>query len=77
MAFIGPNNALAWAHFRLRGGWKRSLGFTVGASILLMMLIVGAVRLDALNRARILFGWCSGLLVLHLFRPKEQAANVP
>src|SRR5437763_1734721 len=35
MAFFPPNNALAWAHFRLRGGWVRSLTSTVGAMVLL------------------------------------------
>src|SRR2546423_14162947 len=64
MAFIGPNNALAWAHFRLRGGWKRSLTFSAGAAALLTVLIVGGLRVDPINKARILYGWTTGLLSL-------------
>src|SRR5439155_18374837 len=64
MAIIGPNNAISWAHFRLRGGWKRSLTFTLGAAALLAVLIIGGQRFDPLNASRTLFGWVSGLLGL-------------
>src|SRR4051812_40664600 len=64
MAFLGPNNALAWAHFRLRGGWPRSFAFTGGAVVILVMLIIGAVRLNPIEKPRILYGWTTGLLAL-------------
>jgi hypothetical protein len=64
MSFLGPNNALAWAHFRLRGGWPRSLAFTGGAVAILLMLIVGGVRLNPLDKSRILYGWSTGVLAL-------------
>ena len=64
MALIGPNNAIAWAQFRLRGGWKKSLGLTGGIFALLAMFIIGAAKYDPLQATRTLMGWCTGLLGL-------------
>lgn len=64
MSYLGPNNALAWAHFRLRGGWSRSAAFAGGALVVLLMLIVGLTRLNPADASRILYGWSTGLLVL-------------
>ncbi|MEO6436222.1 MAG: hypothetical protein ABIP55_10760 [Tepidisphaeraceae bacterium] len=64
MAVLPPNNALAWAHFRLRGGWVRSLTWTGGAMALLAMVIISSVRLNPNESTRILFNWASGLLAL-------------
>jgi hypothetical protein len=64
MAFIGSNNALAWAHFRLRGGWVRSASVTAGAMALLAVVIVLTHRLNPDDADRILFGWTTGLLAL-------------
>ena len=64
MAFLGPNNALAWAQFRLRGGWYRALTFSAGACILLAMLVAGHARIGTVDAPRILYGWSSGLMVL-------------
>jgi hypothetical protein len=64
MSLIGPNNAIAWAQFRLKGGWKKSLSFTGGAFALLAMFIIGAAKYDPLQATRTLFGWCTGLLGL-------------
>ncbi len=63
MAFIGPNNALAWAHFRLRGGWKRSISFSLGIIALLAMLSIGAHRLNP-DGGRTTWAWAMGLLAL-------------
>ncbi len=62
MALLGPNNALAWAHFRLRGGWRRSLLFTTGASVILGLLILGGLHLDMSGGKRTLASWSAGLL---------------
>ena len=64
MAFVGPNNAIAWAHFRLRGGWARSVGVTAAAMVLLACAIVMSQRLNPNDGGRTLFGWTTGLLVL-------------
>src|SRR5688572_29803673 len=64
MAFLGPNNALAWSHFRLRGGWKRSLAFTIGAVVVIAMLIGGAIYSDPVRSTRNLYSWTTGLLGL-------------
>src|SRR5947207_2247662 len=64
MAFAPPNNALAWAHFRLRGGWARSLTFSGAVMLLLAVLIIVSVRLNPNDGGRTLWGWASGLLVL-------------
>src|SRR5262245_59433627 len=64
MAFFPPNNALAWAHFRVRGGWKRSGFFSVAAIAVLGVLIITSVRLSPDDGGRTLFGWTSGLLAL-------------
>jgi hypothetical protein len=66
MAFVGSNNALAWAHFRLRGGWPRSLAVAGGAFLLLGALIVTMVQLSGTDRdrAEALWGWTIGLLAI-------------
>ena len=64
MAFLGPNNALAWAQFRLRGGWYRAVTFSLGACILLALLIAGHARIATVDAPRVLYGWSSGLMVL-------------
>ena len=64
MSLLGPNNALAWAHFRLRGGWARSVSVTVGAVVLIAAVIVTMHRLNADSPRRILFGWTTALLAL-------------
>src|SRR4051794_10467264 len=64
MAFFPPNNALAWAHFRQRGGWMRAGTFTVGAMVLLGVLIITSARLNPDEKPRILWGWTTGLLAL-------------
>ena len=64
MALAPPNNALAWAHFRLRGGWVRSLTWTGGAIALMAILMMGSARADPAGSMRTYFGWASGLLVL-------------
>ena len=67
MAFLGPNNAIAWAHFRLRGGWKRTLTFSIGAAIVLVSLIYSGIRFDQRATARILASWNTGLLAFQTF----------
>jgi len=64
MAFFPPNNALAWSHFHLRGGWTRSLTFTGATMAILAMLIITSARLNPNDGGRTLFGWTTGLLTL-------------
>src|SRR5829696_3572461 len=64
MAFLGPDNAIAWAHFRLRGAWRRSLTVTAGASVVLGGILLTTYRLNPDEGDRVLFGWTTGLLVL-------------
>jgi hypothetical protein len=62
MALLGPNNSIAWAHFRLRGGWLRSLIFSAGATIVLWSVIFSLARFNPSDATRILAGWTTGLL---------------
>src|SRR5690349_13982784 len=62
MAIVPPNNALAWAHFRLRGGWMRSLSFTGAAMALGAVLIITSTRLNPNDGGRMLWGWTTALL---------------
>jgi hypothetical protein len=64
MAFIGPNNAIAWAHFRLRGGLRKSLSVAGG---FFMLAAIGAffhARLDPKLASGTLFGWAMGMLAV-------------
>jgi len=63
MAFAGSNNALAWAHFRLRGGWRRSLTIAAVVVLVLGALAIATVRFDP-NSNQALWGWTVGLLGL-------------
>ena len=62
MAFAPPNNALAWAHFRLRGGWVRAVTFTAATMALGAVLIITTARLNPNDGGRALWGWVTGLL---------------
>lgn len=43
MSLLGPNNALAWAHFRLNdGGWARTVRF---AAVVMVVLAAGAITM--------------------------------
>ena len=64
MAFLGPNNALAWAHFRLRGGWARAALVTVSTVLVLAGVIITMHRLNPDDADKILFGWTTGLLAI-------------
>jgi hypothetical protein len=64
MAFAGSNNALAWAHFRLRGGWARSTLVTIAIIVVLAGIIVMMHRLNPDDADKILFGWTTGLLAV-------------
>jgi hypothetical protein len=64
MALIGPNNALAWAHFRLRGGWTRSLGWSVSLLLVLASVIAMSGYYNQRDLARTMAGWATALLAL-------------
>ena len=49
MSFIGSDNAIAWAHFRLRGGWRQSLKWAVGFFILASIGAFFMVRGDPIG----------------------------
>lgn len=66
MAFFPPDNALAWAHFRVRGGWARASIFTFGALAILGMLMFTSVRVNPDVGGRTLSNWTVGLLALQL-----------
>src|SRR4051794_7106594 len=63
MALAPHNNAIAYAHFRLRGGFKASAILTVLAMLALGILIIITVRL-ANDGGRTLFGWATGCLAI-------------
>jgi hypothetical protein len=63
MALLGPNNALAWAHFRLRGGWKKAGSVTVGA-IVLISAVVGTSAYFYPHDQRPMFQWAESLFAL-------------
>jgi hypothetical protein len=81
MALLGPNNALAWAHFRLRGGWARSLAWSAGILIALACVVAMSAYYNQRDLARTMFGWASGLLglqgiVLVLYVPARISAVI-
>src|SRR5262245_49960590 len=80
MALAPHNNAIAYAHFRLRGGFFGTAVFTVLAMFALGILIFITSRL-ANDGGRTLFGWataCLGLggASLVLFGPLRIAAII-
>ena len=64
MALAPPNNALAWAHFRLKGGWSRALTFTGSVLLLGAILIVTSARLNPFDGGRTLWNWTTGMLTV-------------
>jgi hypothetical protein len=65
MTFIGSDNAIAWAQFRLRGGWRQSLKVAAGFFILASIGAFFMVRADPIHSGRTLWGWASGMLALN------------
>jgi hypothetical protein len=65
MAFIGSDNALAWAHFRLKGGWRRSVSVAAGALVLMGGGVIFSGRADPVSAQQTYFGWTLAMLVLN------------
>lgn len=63
---IGFENALGWAHFRLRGGWKTTLGYTMIYIVIIGGLILLMARAYPHNVKDTLEGWTHGLLGLQI-----------
>lgn len=59
---IGIDNAIGWAHWQLRGGWKRTLWGCLVLAIFLSGLIVASVRLNPRYSRQVLDSWRIGLL---------------
>ncbi|MEP0843861.1 MAG: hypothetical protein HRF43_14250 [Phycisphaerae bacterium] len=59
-------NAIGWAHYQLRGGWKNILATTVGYAVLIGLLIFGSVYLDPSSAPSIYAGWTMALLALQV-----------
>lgn len=61
---LGVDNAIGWAHWQVRGGWKNTL-LTTGAYFLGMStLIYFTVRANPLHQSDVLSAWRVGLLAL-------------
>lgn len=62
----GFHNALGWAHFRLRGGWKTTMTTTVVYTAIVGGLILMTVRANPKSATQTLQGWTIGLLALQI-----------
>jgi hypothetical protein len=58
------NNPLAWAHFKIRGGWKNHLWVTGGYVVLITAVITVTARLNP--TAGVYLGWTVAMLGLQL-----------
>jgi len=63
---VGFENALGWAHFKLRGGWKTILCYTVIYMVIIGGLIMLMVRADPHDAKDTLEAWTHGLLGLQI-----------
>jgi hypothetical protein len=62
---MGTTNPLAWVHFQLRGGWKRTFGFTIGGVIVVaVLMMLSVVRSRPGSYSDTMQGWAQGLLLL-------------
>jgi hypothetical protein len=65
-ASFGTTNPLAWVHFQLRGGWKRTFAFTIGGvivvGVLMMMSVVRSGPTGSYSGT--MEGWAQGLVLL-------------
>lgn len=59
-------NALAWCHYRLRGGGRSAILQSVGFFFVIGALIMLAVRADPSSMQDILYGWMIALLALQI-----------
>ncbi len=62
--FIMFNNPIAWAHFKVRGGWKNHLWGTGGYLLLVTAVIVVTMRLNPIGA--MLTMWTTAMLGLQL-----------
>jgi hypothetical protein len=58
------NNPLAWAHFKIRGGWKNHLWVTGGYVVLITAVITVTARLNPYGA--VYLGWTTAMLGLQL-----------
>ncbi len=64
MALFPPENALAFAHFALRGGWRKTATLLVGYVIIIGAAIVLTVQANPRHQREMLIGWTMGLLMI-------------
>lgn len=58
------DNPIAWAHYRVRGGWKNHLWSTAGYVLLITAVIGVTYRLSTGSGASVLAGWTMAILGL-------------
>ncbi|HEV7298840.1 MAG TPA: hypothetical protein VGN72_05695 [Tepidisphaeraceae bacterium] len=65
MASTLLDNPIAYAQFKLRGGWKNTLSVTAVYAVLLVAVVILTVRLnEPRDTTSVLNGWVTGLLVI-------------
>lgn len=59
-------NAIAWAHFQLRGGWRNLLTTSLAYLVIVGALILASLRIDPTASGQILSAWTMGLMGLQV-----------
>jgi hypothetical protein len=62
MALAGPENAMAWGQWKLRGGWSKTVPLLIGYVAIVGVIIVACVQFNPRYRGQILMGWTAGLM---------------
>src|SRR2546428_253407 len=64
MSLLPPDNAIAWAHFAMRGGWRKTLPLIAGYAAIIGVAILLTVQFNPNYRTDIYSGWTTGLLAI-------------
>ncbi len=60
------NNAITWAQFQLRGGWRNILPVSGAYAVIIGVLIVVSMRIDPTAASQALAGWTMGIFALQI-----------
>src|SRR6476646_1774551 len=64
MAMVGPENAMAWGQWKLRGGWWKTVPLLLGYMGIVAVAIAATVQFNPKYRGQVLVGWTTGLMGL-------------
>lgn len=64
MALFPPENAIAYAQFQLRGGWRKTVPLLAGFTLVVSVAILLSIQFNPKYRTDVLFGWTTALLIV-------------